>query len=174
MPMDHANMSQMDHPDPTLGDYLKFIAIINGIIAGALTVYVLKDARALVSFMTAFMGVFFVVFAAFKLGNRKDFAMSYFSYDLIAQKWLNWGYVYPFIELLLGIGYLMEVYVSGLNWITLVLTLIGSAGIIQVLSRKTKIRCACLGSFVNLPLSTVSLVEDLLMAVMAAAMLFLL
>lgn len=168
MGMHHSDMHQMDHPEPTLGDYLKFIAIINGIIALSLTIYVIKGDSTLESFLTTFMGVFFIVFALFKLKNLQDFMVSYFNYDLIARKWMKWGYFYPFIELVLGVGFLIGIAVKPLEWIALVLSVIGSIGVIKALTRKTKFKCACLGSFVNLPLSTVSLVEDLAMAVMAA------
>jgi hypothetical protein len=54
-----------------------------------------------------------------------------------------------------------------LDWITLPLMLIGAAGVLRQLMRGSKIQCACLGTYVKLPLTTVSLVEDLVMATMA-------
>jgi hypothetical protein len=41
----------------------------------------------------------------------------------------------------------------------------------QELKRRAGIHCACLGNVIKLPLSTVSLVEDIGMGLMAAAML---
>ena len=79
--------------------------------------------------------------------------------------------MYPFIELGLGVAYLLRWELTIINWITLVLMLIGSIGVLQALLKKNAIRCACLGTALNLPMTTVTLVEDLGMAAMAAAML---
>ncbi|NCU04658.1 MAG: heavy-metal-associated domain-containing protein, partial [Chitinophagaceae bacterium] len=38
---------------------------------------------------------------------------------------------------------------------------------------KRKIRCACLGAVFNLPMSTITIIEDGLMIIMSIAMLFL-
>jgi hypothetical protein len=40
-------------------------------------------------------------------------------------------------------------------------------GVIIAVSNRQKIRCACLGAVFNLPMSTVTIVEDVLMAAMA-------
>jgi hypothetical protein len=58
-----------------------------------------------------------------------------------------------------------------LSWIALALSLIGAVGVIRAnLSRQT-IECACLGTVFKLPMSVVTVVENLGMAVMAAWML---
>jgi hypothetical protein len=59
------------------------------------------------------------------------------------------------------------------NSVTLVLMLVGAAGVLKALLDKRAIRCACLGTALNLPMTTVTLVEDLTMAAMAAGMLVL-
>jgi Kef-type K+ transport system membrane component KefB len=81
--------------------------------------------------------------------------------------------VYPFIELTLGLAYLIDFQPFATNAITLVVMAISSIGVIESLLNKRKIRCACLGTVFNLPMSVVTLVEDTLMVLMAAAMLFL-
>ena len=48
--------------------------------------------------------------------------------------------------------------------------LVGSVGVVQSLLNKRQIRCACLGAVFNLPMSTVTLLEDGVMAAMAAVM----
>jgi hypothetical protein len=48
---------------------------------------------------------------------------------------------------------------------------LGSASVIKVLMDKQTIRCACLGTGFNLPMSTVTLIEDGGMAIMSAVML---
>ena len=121
--------------------------------------------------MAHFMAGFFLVFSFFKLLDLRAFAQSYARYDLLAQRWYDWGHIYPFCELLLGIAYITHASMTLTNVLTLVLMLMGAAGVIRSLMRKQQIQCACLGTVFNLPMSWITLLEDLLMAGMAAAML---
>ena len=123
------------------------------------------------SLMTWFMGGFFLVFSFFKLLDLSGFVNAYCSYDIVARRFPAWGYAYPFIELALGIGYFVNWKPAILNMATLLIMLIGSAGVFRALLRKSAIQCACLGTALNLPMTKVTLVEDLGMAIMAAAML---
>jgi hypothetical protein len=125
----------------------------------------LDPARA----MQNFMGAFFLAFAFFKLLDLRGFADSYRMYDIIAQQTPSYGYVYPFIELALGAAYIAGIQPTAVNLTTLVVMSVSSIGVIQSVIQKRKIRCACLGTVFNLPMSTVTLVEDGLMIAMAAA-----
>ncbi|WP_459556794.1 heavy-metal-associated domain-containing protein [Lacunimicrobium album] len=121
--------------------------------------------------MRNFMAGFFLVFSFFKLLDVPAFAMSYSSYDILARRWLGYGYVYPFVELALGAAYLANFQPAFTNTATLVVMGVSTVGVVQSLLARRKIRCACLGAVFNLPMSYVTLTEDLLMAGMAAAML---
>ena len=81
---------------------------------------------------------------------------------------------YPFIELALGVAYLASLWPVATNAVTLAVMVVGTAGVVQSLLARRKIRCACLGAVFNLPMSTVTILEDVLMAGMAAFMLFVL
>ena len=122
------------------------------------------------SLMTDFMGGFFVVFAFFKLLDLRGFATAFQSYDIIAAKSRAYGIFYPFLELALGIAYLVRFAPFWTNMVTLAVMLVGSIGVIRSLWTRQKIQCACLGTVFELPMSTVTLVEDLGMAAMAIAM----
>jgi copper chaperone CopZ len=122
--------------------------------------------------MGNFMGAFFLAFSFFKLLDLQGFADNYRSYDVLAKRIPAYGYVYPFIELLLGIAYVTAFQPFTTNLVTLVVMSVSSVGVIQSLLNKRKIRCACLGTVFNLPMSTVTLVEDGLMVAMAAFALF--
>lgn len=121
--------------------------------------------------MRHFMAGFFIVFAFFKLLDIKSFANSYAMYDLLAMRVRAYGLVYPFIELGLGIAYLIDWQPVFTNSITLIVMLFSSIGVINSVMHQQKIRCACLGSVFNLPMSTVTIIEDLSMALMALWML---
>lgn len=122
------------------------------------------------TWMRYFMAGFFLVFSFFKLLDLTSFAASYSSYDIVAKKWLGWGYIYPFIELLLGLLFLLNFDIILTNMATFMLMGVSSIGVIQSLRAKRKFKCACLGAVFNLPMSTITLVEDLLMVGMSAFM----
>jgi len=121
--------------------------------------------------MSDFMAGFFLVFSFFKLLDLGAFASAYRSYDVVARRWAWYGYAYPFIELALGVAYLVRFVPTLTNVATIVVMGVGSVGVIQTLMGGRKIRCACLGTVFNLPMTTVTVVEDLLMVVMAVGML---
>lgn len=121
--------------------------------------------------MQNFMGGFFVVFSFFKMLDLTGFVNSFQSYDILAKKFRPFGYMYPFIELGLGVAYLTGLFPIVTNSITLAIMLVGILGVSQALLAKRKIQCACLGTVFNLPMSKVTFIEDGLMAIMAGVML---
>lgn len=122
--------------------------------------------------MMHFMAGFFLVFSFFKLLDVRSFADSYAMYDLLAMRFKPYGYVYPFIELGLGIAYLVAWQPLITNIVTFIVMTFSSLGVIRSVMNKQKIRCACLGTVFNLPMSTVTIIEDLLMVAMALWMIF--
>lgn len=121
--------------------------------------------------MSNFMAGFFLVFSFFKLLNLKGFAESYSMYDVIAKKWSGWGYVYAFVELALGIAFLTGFNPILTNSITFVVMSVSVIGVLQSVFNKRKIKCACLGDVFNLPMSTITIIEDALMIGMSGVML---
>lgn len=143
------------------------------LVTVSLSIELSQAKFSLAHWMSHFMGGFFLVFSFFKLLDLKGFAASYFTYDVIAKRWYNWSYVYPFIELALGIGYILKSYLLVLNSVTLVVTSLGLWGVLQSVLKKREIQCACLGTIFNLPLSTLTIVEGVLMICMSGLMLLL-
>lgn len=119
------------------------------------------------NFMNQFMAGFFLVFSAFKFLDLRGFANGYASYDLLAKRWNAYGTIYPFIELSLGILYLTQLLPTMTQIITIVVMGFSSLGVINSLLKKQSIQCACLGTIINVPLSTVTLIEDLTMVILA-------
>lgn len=120
--------------------------------------------------MHHFMAGFFLVFSFFKLLNLKGFAESYTMYDIIAKQVPVWGYIYALIELGLGIAYLINFNPLITNSITFFVMTISIIGVMQSVLNKKKIQCACLGAVFNLPMSTVTIIEDALMIAMSGIM----
>lgn len=117
--------------------------------------------------MRHFMAGFFLVFSFFKLMNLRGFAEGYSSYDIVAKKIPAWGFIYPFVELSLGIAFLINLFPLGTNIAAFIIMAVSSIGVIKSLINKSPFQCACLGTIIKLPLSKVTLFEDLLMVIMS-------
>jgi len=164
---------KIEDPKPGFKTYLPLILVFFYIILGISIIQINAGKLDWMNLMNNLMGGFFLVFSFFKMLDVKNFAYSYSSYDVIAKKWLGYGYVYPFIELTLGILFLLKASPFFTNSATLIVMGVSSIGVIQSLIEKKKIKCACLGTVFNLPMTNVTLIEDLLMVLMSALMLFL-
>jgi len=158
-------------PEVKLSTY-KPLLLILGFIAG--TTFLVQypfEAFSYTDWMRYFMAGFFIVFSFFKLLNLQGFASFYKMYDIVAAKWNTWGFIYPFVELLLGGLYLTNLFPFETNLGTAIILGVSSIGVIQSNLNKKKNKCACLGDVFNLPMSTVTIVEDLTMLAMAIIML---
>jgi hypothetical protein len=122
--------------------------------------------------MLDFMAGFFLVFGFFKIINLPEFVEAYSMYDIIAQRSRFYAYIYPFIEIVLGIAYMLRYKLFLANVITVIIMVIGSMGVAIELSKGRQIVCACLGAVFKLPMTYVTLSEDLIMGAMALYMLF--
>ena len=127
--------------------------------------------------LTVRAGEWFIAFsmcilAMLKLQNVDKFATMFLNYDLLAQRWVPYGRVYPFAEGLAGV-----LMVAGaLNWLSIPVALfIGGIGAVSVFKAvyidKREIKCACVGGDSNVPLGFVSLTENVMMVGMALWML---
>ena len=151
------------------------LAVIIGLIALAALVLGIRDANvgifSWVNLMAYFEAGFFLTFAGFKLIDVKGFAQGYFTYDLLAKRIFGYGLIYPFIELGLGLAYLIGVRSVWLFALTFVVMGFSGLGVLNSMIHKKKFQCACLGTFLKVPLSKVTLVEDFGMAFLSLLML---
>ena len=118
-----------------------------------------------------FMGLFFVVFSFFKFLDLRGFQQSFSQYDPLAKSFPLYGWLYPFMELALGILFLMQWEIQLALWLTLGILSITTLGVVRVLLSKQQIQCACLGSVLNLPMTEATLIENAVMIGMAGWML---
>lgn len=121
--------------------------------------------------MRYFMAGFFLVLSFFKFLDLNGFARSFGMYDLLARRWSPYGYIYPFLELGLGILYLTGIHLPATHVATILVMGLSSAGVLNNMLSPNQIQCACLGTIFKLPLGRVTLIEDLLMVAMAGVML---
>lgn len=142
---------------------------ISLLAAGSIT---LGLSVGLTQFMHFFMGIFLCIFAMLKIFHPSAFADGFQMYDMIGKHSRTYAYIYPFIELALGLGYLSFYIPIYIYSATIIIMGIGIIGVIDALRRGLDINCPCMGSVLDVPLSTVTLAEDAGMALMAAAMLY--
>ncbi len=119
-----------------------------------------------------FIAISMCLLALQKLKDIESFATMFLNYDLLAQRWVRYGYVYPFAEGLAGV-----LMVAGaLMWLSIPVALtIGTIGAVSVFKAvyldRRELKCACVGGDSNVPLGFVSLTENLMMIGMALWML---
>jgi len=152
-------------------EYLKFGLVIVGITATASFLSGAMGGTTLLDWMRWFMGVFFLTFAAFKFIGYQMFTMMFAGYDVIAKRFKLYAYFYPVIELFLALLYLTNTLPGTREYLTVLIMGIGTIGVWQEVHKRSGIHCACLGNIIKLPLSTVSLVEDVTMGLMALVIL---
>ena len=152
--------------------YKPIVLIFGFITLVTLVIQYANQPFAWIQWMRHFMAGFFLVFSFFKFLNLSSFADSYAMYDVIARRFKAWGFIYPFVEFGLGIAYLLNIETYTVNLVAFAVMVVSMIGVIQSILNKEKIQCACLGVVFNLPMSTVTVLEDGLMAVMAGVMLF--
>ena len=119
-----------------------------------------------------YMGLFFMLFSFLKLLNIKGFSLTFSRYDLLGKNIPGFAISYPFLEFCLGVAFLTNSLLIAANLATLIFMISQSIGVGNVLRKKEIIQCACLGSSINLPVSYLTLIENLAMVSMSSYMLF--
>jgi glutaredoxin len=159
--------------DPKVTTYTPIIAVF----ATAALMALAGSWASTGELFTVRAGEWFIAFsmcilAILKLRDVESFSNMFLGYDLLAQRFVPYAYIYPFAEALAGI-----LMISGaLKWISIpVALLIGSIGAVSVIKAvyidKREIKCACVGGDSNVPLGFISLTENLMMVAMALWML---
>ncbi len=106
-----------------------------------------------------------------KLQNLSTFTSGFVQYDLLAQKDVRYGYIYPFVETSAGILMITGLFTWVVAPVVLFVSSIGAISIIKaVYIDKKDLECACTGGGDRVPLGAISLTENLMMILMAAWM----
>jgi len=161
-------------PDPKKPSYTPVVAVFAMTALLALAVSFAATGAPL-TWRTPgwFISFSMVVLAILKLQNVEKFSTMFLNYDLLAKRWVPYGYIYPFAEA--GAGLLMAA--GAWNWLSIPVALfIGTVGAVSVFKAVyidgRELKCACVGGDSNVPLGFVSLTENLMMVAMAAWMAF--
>ncbi len=172
-PVSHAETHPGAHvimPADLSREYKKLAAVF-GLVALCATIMSFVLGFDWQEWMRWFMAGFFVIFGSFKLIGYENFIASFPQYNVLARRFKPYNYTYPFIELFLGFFFAADLSPVFRNSFTLVIMTIGVYSISRALAKPDTIACVCLGNVIKLPLSTISLLEEGLMAAMAIIML---
>lgn len=155
-------------------NYIPLIMIIGLIILTTLVVG-LRDAQTsgvnVKNLVSNFMIGFFLIFGGFKLLDLKGFAQGYSTYDLLAQRFYSYGFIYPFIELFFGFTMIMFPESRNILVAELLIMSFSGLGVAIKIAKKEQFQCVCLGTVLKVPLTKVTLIEDFGMAALALLML---
>lgn len=155
--------------------YKPLLVIIGMILLTTLELTIkdsISGSFALQKTISYFMIGFFLVFSGFKLLDLQGFAEGYATYDLIAKRLFAYGFLYPFIELFFAIAMLFAPFSKPLLCIEILVMSVSGIGVAKKLRRHERFQCACLGTFLKVPLTTVTVIEDFGMAALALLLLF--
>jgi copper chaperone CopZ len=133
----------------------------------SLTSIIINLDRSSDDLMMDFMGIFFIVFSFFKFLDYKSFPNSFAMYDPLAKTLPLYGWIYPFIETILGLMFLFRFQLFTSIIITILLLGVTTYGVVNVLKNKQTIQCACLGTAIKLPMTIATLIENGIMIIMA-------
>ncbi len=150
-------------------NYLPLIAIVSLILLVAVVVTLANPSWK--TFISTFMIGFFLVFGGFKLLDLKGFAEGYKMYDLLAMRWPTYGYIYPFIEIFFGFAMILGLASRTVLWLEVLVMAFSGVGVLLKILKKERFQCVCLGTTLKVPLTTVTLIEDFGMAVLALILL---
>lgn len=120
-----------------------------------------------------FIAFSMTLLAVQKLKDLYSFTNSFITYDLLAMKWIRYGYIYPFVEAFAGIGMVAQLPAMAIAPFSIFIGTVGAISVFKaVYIDKRDLKCACVGGDSNVPLGFVSLSENLFMIVGGLIMLF--
>ena len=110
-------------------------------------------------YMSHLMGWVLIFFGVIKLSDVVGFAEGFAKYDPLAKQSIVYAQVYPFIEITLGVLFILQLLIFPATLITLFIYSASLYGALQSLVKKESLHCVCLGTYFKLPLSTVTIIE---------------
>lgn len=151
-------------------EQLKPLFLVLGYIAVASILMHYQDWN-MQEVMLDFMGLFFIVFSFFKMLDLQGFPDSFRMYDPLAKRIPIYAKIYPFLETVLGIMFLMRIGILTAIILTIIILGITTIGVTRSLLDKRSIRCACLGTALKLPMTEATFIENAIMLVMSITLL---
>jgi glutaredoxin/uncharacterized membrane protein YphA (DoxX/SURF4 family) len=157
-------------PDPKEGTtYQPVIAIFAVTLGMALTTsWVSLGALDPIRVIELFIAFTMCALGIQKIQDLQSYTNGFVQYDLLAQRYVPYAWVYAYIETVGGVLMIAGLITWIIAPIVLFATTIGAVSIIKaVFVEKRSLKCACVGGDSNVPLGFISLSENLGMMAMA-------
>jgi glutaredoxin len=153
--------------------YTPIIAIFSVTLFLALALsWGLKSKLIVITILELFIAISMCVLAILKLRDLESFTNQFITYDILGMRFIRYGYVYPFLEVIAGLGMVSKLALIVVCPIAFSIGLIGAVSVFKaVYIEKRELKCACVGGDSNVPLGLVSLTENLMMIFMSVWML---
>jgi hypothetical protein len=161
------NSQQENQPAKKINKYWPLIVVVLISLIGGWGISLGRMKMGWMPTMIGFMGLFFLFLSSFKFWDLKGFSEGFAMYDLLAKKQKAYGFIYPFLELLIAFGFLSARLLPITAGFTILLMAFSAAGVFKAVKEGLDVRCACMGTKLDLPLSTVTIVENLGMGIMS-------
>lgn len=160
--------------DPDAKTYTPVIAIFSvGALIALAIAYTTGNSLVHIRTLEWFVAVSMCLLGLQKLRDLDGFTNGFLGYDLLAQKYVPYARVYPFIETGAGVLMIANLLVFLAAPAALFIASIGAVSVIKaVYINKRDIKCACVGGNSNVPLGFISLTENLMMIAISVWMLF--
>ena len=148
--------------------YHPIVAIFSSTFLMAIAFAWALSNTSFTNILMLFISISMCVLGILKLKDLESFSLQYLSYDLLAQRWVKYAYVYPFVELFAGSAMIAGFLSSIAAIFALTIGTIGAISVIKaVYIDRRNLKCACVGGNSNVPLGFISLTENLMMVAMA-------
>lgn len=151
-------------------EYAKLVAIFVFLIISATTMSTLGGINVL-EWLRWFMGGFMLFFGSLKLMGVETFIKVFPLYDLIAKRVRPYKYVYPFLQILLGISFFIGSFDYVRELLVVVLSISSLVGIVGIVTKRGAVRFSYLGTIIKLRFSSVVILENIIMLVASILML---
>lgn len=156
--------------EPSIKEYLKLVVIFVFLSISATLMSTLSGFNA-VEWVRWFMGGFMIIFGGLKLMGIEVFIKVFPLYDLIAKRVSPYKYIYPMLQVFLGMLFLIGIFPTFRDSLTILIGLSGLIGMVSIISQRGAVRLSYLGTILRLRFSSVTLLENSIMVVLAVIML---
>lgn len=140
------------------------------LIAALVSLYTI-EWHSYPDYMSHLMGWVLIFFGIIKLSDVVGFADGFAKYDPLAKQSVVYAQVYPFLEITLGVLFILQLLILPATLITLFIYSASLYGALQSILKKETLHCVCLGTYFKLPLSTITIIEASFMIMMCVWML---
>jgi len=156
-------------PDPKRGKtYQPVIAVFAVTFLMAIaSSWLVENRLSALRIVELFIAFSMCMLGILKLRDLQSFATGFIQYDLVAQRYVPYAYLYAFIETGAGICMIAGFAIWVVAPLALVVSTIGAISVFKaVYLEKRDLNCACVGGGSKVPLGFISLTENLMMLAM--------